>query len=282
MRQTGLRWSFRMILAFVTVPLLAAAVNRGTQNSSVKVLQIGGQKIGFLKKAQVIDNSSNSQLKAEQFLTGLTPLTHLLSQAFSGQHAELGGFLLLTADYNQNIKTENEFTGNAHFTEVTFPLADAASKDPAYFSYVLQADKDQTKKGSGKTGTSFSVKQKVWLPSNFRLSLAGLNVKALAKVYKVSGLHATLTPGQPAQFDPISVTFKLDDQTAALVQHWFDTHKGKPVMGDLAFLGPNLKTVLGQLRLNEMVPESLEVNGNEYKVNLTVRKVAFTWSGSAA
>jgi hypothetical protein len=279
MRSICLRWSFSVVLGLMAAPLLAAD-NRGYQKSN-DLLEIHGTKIDPLKKTQVIDNSSNFQLKVEQGFSNLGPLARLLSPALSGaSHSDLGGFSLVHADFNYNAVSETTFGGNTHFTEVTFPAVNAASKDAGFLSYVLQADKSQQKKASGKIKSAIGARQKNWLPSNFRFQLGGLDGKTSGTVHKINAIHAVMTPGQPAQFDPVVVTFGLADGDK--LQHWFNTHKGKTTTGGLVFLAANLKTSLGQLRFNALVPESMTTNGNLVQVTFSVSKAVFSWSGSGA
>jgi phage tail-like protein len=106
--------------------------------------------------------------------------------ASKGAETRRNGAIKLV-DFDYNIKAVRTFT-NAIISEVTFPALDAGSKDAAKLTLKFSPEVTRFKKGSGKVvNDDANSKQKAWLPSNFRLTIDGLEA-ACAKVSKVEAL----------------------------------------------------------------------------------------------
>lgn len=93
---------------------------------------------------------------------------------------------LQAADFKRDIRQVREFR-DALLTEIGFPACDGAAKDPAYMSLKFAPELTRNKKGSGKVENPVDVKQKMFFPGNFRLTVDGLE-KACAKVAKVDAI----------------------------------------------------------------------------------------------
>lgn len=71
---------------------------------------------------------------------------------------------------------------DALITEITFPALDTGSKDPAYLSLKFSPEYTRYKKGSGKIDDPATVAQPTFTPSNFRISIDGLDISDAARV----------------------------------------------------------------------------------------------------
>ena len=76
-------------------------------------------------------------------------------------------------DYKLEAQSERQFS-NALITETTIPAMDGSAKETAYLTIKFQPEVVQYKKAAGKvSGEIGKSEQKSWLPSNFRLDIAG-------------------------------------------------------------------------------------------------------------
>lgn len=92
---------------------------------------------------------------------------------------------LVACDYKLDAKSEREFF-NALVTETNIPACDGGSKDPTYMTLKFAPEYTRFKKASGKATAELKPEdQKMWLPSNFRLEIDGLDC---TKVNKVDGI----------------------------------------------------------------------------------------------
>jgi hypothetical protein len=88
----------------------------------------------------------------------------------------------IAADYRLEARSTREFF-NALITETTIPAMDASSKEPAYLTLKLAPEYTRFKRASGKvTGADGKGRQKLWLPSNFRLEIAGPDYKRVSRI----------------------------------------------------------------------------------------------------
>ena len=165
------------------------------------------------------------------------------------------------------VKSEREFL-NALLTEVTFPAMDGASKDACYLTIRVKPESVRSKKGSGqKIGQSAKPEQKVWLPSNFRLEISGLDCKFVTKIDSFT-VKQTFASGigvgrdfevqlGKLEFPNLSITL-----SEAHAQSWIDWHNDFVIMGknseeneksgSLIFLSPDLSTELGRVNFHNL------------------------------
>jgi hypothetical protein len=87
---------------------------------------------------------------------------------------------IISADYNWDAKSERQFT-NALLTETTIPAMDGTSKEPAYITLKFAPEFIRSVKASGKL-TAEKMEQKIFLPSNFRLQIDGLDCSKVTKI----------------------------------------------------------------------------------------------------
>ena len=170
---------------------------------------------------------------------------------------------IVMADANSNVLRRLEFKG-ALITEVTLPALDATSKEPGLMTIKFQPESTVLKPGAGKLTGGATAKQKLWVTSNFRISIGNLpcahtnKVEALTIKQKVTefrqGGDATihLLPGR-LEYPNLVITFSSLD--GGPWQSFFDDFVLNGNNGDdhelagmLEVMGPDLKTVLARLQ----------------------------------
>ena len=142
-------------------------------------------------------------------------------------------------------------------TELAFPAADASSRDPAQLRVTIQPGSTRRRAGSGKPGKpGIPNKQKRWLASNFRFTIAGAENET-RKVNRVESLVLRRpVTGAPRALDagPLEVpdvVFTVAASEATPFYDWFDDFivKGnnspdKERNGSLVFLDASLQDQL--------------------------------------
>jgi T4-like virus tail tube protein gp19 len=174
---------------------------------------------------------------------------------------------IVTADLNLTARTERQFF-HALLTETTIPALDAASKNPAYLTVKFAPESTKSVKASG-TIAGGATKQKLFLPSNFRFELDGVDCKRVTKI-------DTFTVRQELRADEIGEVRRIakqaarvefpnlrvsigDGPTVASWQSWFDDFviKGNcddsmEKSGAIVFLTPDLKSELARVVLHNV------------------------------
>jgi hypothetical protein len=92
---------------------------------------------------------------------------------------------IIDTDFERNELSRLQFTKGL-ITEIGFPALDGSSKDTARMTIKIAPEYTRHKKGSGTLDPSAPAGKK-WLPSNFRLSIAGLE-GATKRVNKIEAL----------------------------------------------------------------------------------------------
>jgi hypothetical protein len=178
---------------------------------------------------------------------------------------------LQAADFKRDIRQVREFR-DALLTEIGFPALDGAAKDPAYMTLKFAPELTRNKKGSGQVENPVALKkQKQFLPSNFRLTIDGLD-KACAKVSKVDALvvkqtftdtdpdpKSTVTFKEPGKIDFPNLKVTVAEEFA---RPFFDWHEDFVVNGNnddkherrgqLEYLAEDRQTVLLTLTFNNI------------------------------
>jgi len=167
---------------------------------------------------------------------------------------------IISADYKLEARSERQFS-NALITETTIPAMEGSAKEPAYLTLKLQPELVQYKKAAGKVvGDVGKADQKLWLPSNFRLDIAGLDCTKVNKIdaFTVKQTLATDNVGdvraKPGRLNFPNLKVSLSEAGA---QTWVDWHNDFVIQGNngesaekngsLAFLSPNRATELGRI-----------------------------------
>ena len=170
--------------------------------------------------------------------------------------------VVIACDYDYNAKSQREFS-EALITEIGFPACDAASKDAGVVTVAFQPQTLRIGKGSGKV--SYAAKnaaQRLWIPSNFRLEIDGLDCTKVNKVDAFTwkqGVQPDETGNARDTKDPGTVEVPNLNVTFPEVwaQTWTAWHEdfvikgnnddGQEKGGRLVFLAPNRQTELMSL-----------------------------------
>ena len=275
-------------IAWSTAGVVAAPPGAARSYSAAKfALEIDGSHAGFVNSAEGglafgdvikmpgdefffkkhIGNAGYRDIRLE-FGADMDPsFYNWIAVAMRAEPLRLNG-AILGVDFNGNVISRLEFL-HAQITEVTFPALDASSKDAARMSIVLSPDQTVlNRKPSGKLSFTSAKSQKRWLPSNFRLTIDGLDTK---KVNKIEALtiklprfgrddEACVSCGAsgPTQVDFPNIIMTIAEP-ATSVHDWFqdfviagnngdDKEKG----GTLEYLTPDLQTILFSLKFRNL------------------------------
>jgi hypothetical protein len=157
---------------------------------------------------------------------------------------------LLAVDHQLAIKSERQFTA-ARIAATTFPALDAASKAALPLTLRLKPASITLVPGAGKLPLG-KAKQRLWQAANFRLTVDGLDC---TKVSRIESFTVPGAVGGKVDFPALAVT--LAAASAATWAAWFedfviDGNNGDAAEknGQIAFLLPNLKTVLARIELH--------------------------------
>jgi len=145
---------------------------------------------------------------------------------------------IVNYDFNFEARSQREFF-NALVTEVQIPAMDGASKDQAYMTVKFQAETAEHKLvSSGPKVTAKSPgSQTMWLPSNFKLEIDGLDVQRVGKIdsftLKQNVKPFTTGPDWMYQIEPTSLEYPNLSVYVALsnAEPWFTWHKEFVVEG---------------------------------------------------
>ncbi|TLY26456.1 MAG: twin-arginine translocation signal domain-containing protein [Nitrospirae bacterium] len=214
---------------------------------------------------------------------------------------------VLSLDFNNVEQSRLNFM-NALITEITFPALDAASKDAARMTVKLAPAGTQQKSGSKAVVGGMSLKQKQWLPANFRLFIQGLE-QATKRVNKLEALTIKFKTQsdqvgkfREAQKEPVvieipNLIFTIPEIDAGPFYQWHEDFviKGnngpdRERPGVLEWLTPAVvtgPTVLGSLQffnlgIFKIAPEKLEAGADtirRVKVEMYCERIAAAFPG---
>ena len=192
-----------------------------------------------------------------------------IALALQGQPVSLNG-AIVGVDLRGNVVSRLEFQ-HAQITEVTFPAADATSKDAARMSVVLSPQQTVlNRKASGILSVKGPAAQKRSLSSTFRLSVDGLDTTKVSKIDALTVklprisvgddtqacLHCELPPPQKIDFPHVVIT---TIEPADSLYEWFEkfviegnNDDSQEKGGTLEYLAADLKTVLFTIRLRNL------------------------------
>jgi hypothetical protein len=144
---------------------------------------------------------------------------------------------------------------NAAVTEVEFPSCDGSSKDPARLTVTFQPQTVALAPGSGATAPRQVAPARL-LRSNFKLRIQGLE-EALTRTTAIEAFDIKLTGGasdllhrEPARtvIDLPNLSITVGDSLIGQIYAWHQEFVlkggGKPRLGVLDYLSPDLKSVL--------------------------------------
>jgi hypothetical protein len=182
------------------------------------------------------------------------PLFDWINASWAGKAISKDGAIVL-ADLNLNAVSQREFSG-ALITEMSIPAMDGASKDAAYFTVKFAPEYTRTAKASGKLPNVLKTDQKLWLASNFRLVIDGLDCTRVSRVGSITVRQPLATDDIGDARDFIRVPGKVEfpnltvTMSEASAQGWFDwfddfvvkgnNDESREKRGSLSLLSANL------------------------------------------
>jgi phage tail-like protein len=211
-------------------------------------LLLEGVKSGFLKSvdggaavAEVISESIGSSYFTKKHIGqvkygplvlqfGLSmgnDLYKWINASWTGNYSRKNG-AVVAADHQFEAVSQREFF-NALITETTIPKLDGSSKNPAYLTLKVAPEYTRVTKASGKvTGGIAKGEQKLWLPSNFRVTIDGLDCQKVSAVesFTVKQSVATDDVGEARDYlrEPTRLEFPHLEITLpeSSAKGWFD------------------------------------------------------------
>ena len=294
---------YKVIAALIVVTVLVVGIGQSGKNGRSYVAGrfmfiLDGASNGFLKqvdgggiKAEVISEVPQgavtkkhiSNVKYEDITVRIgvsqsKAIYDWISASWSGKAVRKNGSII-AADFDYDALSQRDFV-NALITETGIPACDGSSKEPAYLTVKFTPETLKSVKAGGKIDPPPVSKQKNWLPSNFRLTIDGLDCTKVSKIDSFTIKQAiirgdprepALTPG-PLELPTMRITLS---QSSA--QTWYDYFEDFVIKGNagdnnekkgtLEFLGPDLKAVLAQISFSNLgifslVPDDGEANSD--------------------
>ena len=247
-------------------------------------LVLDGVKCGFLKSvdggapvAEVISESVGSSYFPKKHLGqvsygpfvvqfGLAMSTEVydwINASWTGKYSRKNGAIVAT-DHKLDAVSQREFF-NALVTETTIPPLDGSSKNPGYLTLKFAPEYTRISKASGKVTGAAKAEQKLWLPSNFRVTIDGLDCTGVRAVdaFTVKQSVATDDIGnardylrEPTKLEFPNLKISLMESSAKSWFDWFEDFviKGnsadaKEKNGSISLLSANLTDVLLRIDL---------------------------------
>jgi hypothetical protein len=291
-------------------------------------LTVDGAKAGFLKSvdgggisAEVINEPAGpnyfvkkhiGQPKYEDFTIqvgfSMTKVLYNWIQQFWSMNFQRMDGSIVAFDYQLNPVSEREFK-QALITETTIPAADGSSKEPAYITLKFAPEITRIVKPSGGKkdyGEYGKYEQKVWLPSNFKLEIDGLDCSKVAKIDSFTVKQTVVKDNigdardklkEPGKLEFPNLKITLAESSA---QSWIAWHEDFVIKGNndenreksgtLSLLSPNRQIVLLQIKFYNMgifrlQPENAEANADTIKrvqAELYVERMEFIWKNVIA
>ena len=283
------------------------------------LLDIGGWNVGFLKKfsglameADIVshdlgpDNVQKKHVSNIKWTPGKATcgigmgkgMYDWIKQSFDKSYAPRSG-RFVSGDFNYKAQSELTFKGGL-ITSVTCPKLDGSSKDAAYFDIEWECEEVRWAKGSGASiQGKIGPKQKQWLCSNFKIEIGGLPCTRIATLDSFTWKCAvaadmvgifvenTKHPAKVTVPDlKISISYADHQAWADAAKKWFidgERLESHEMQGSITFLGPDMKTPLGNIDLmnvgfKKFSDDDAEANTEKIKrfnVELYVEKMVF-------
>jgi len=248
-------------------------------------LELGGAKIGFARSfrgggavAEVVTEKVTGDNFAKKHI-GPPRYEDIELQVGFGMKKELYDWIaasweqpylrkngaVVVADFAGKEQSRREFF-EALVTAVTVPKLDGAAKDPAYLTVKLAPELVREQKGSGKaTGELGKNEQKLFLPSNFRVAIDGLDCSKVVTVDALTVKQATVADHtgdardmarERGSIEFPNLKIALPASAAETWRTWFADFviNGKngeesEKNGKIELLSPNRQTVLATITL---------------------------------
>ena len=284
------------MLAAVMTPAPAAAQDNapgqrggggdGTRTGNF-ALELDGKHAGWLLSAEgghavaeVIEERTEGSLLHKKhiggvkyeditvtFGLGMGPgLFDWLKGTFDGKAPRKNG-AIVAADFNYKETSRLHFFG-ALVTEIGFPALDATSKEPAYMVLKFSPDFTQSAPPSPTPLPPPAAGQKKWLPSNFKITIDGLDTSRVNKIEALT-IKQKVTEnavGEMRDYEQEATSVEVPNLVITLAESharpFYDWHEdfvikgnndeSKEKGGTLQWLEPNGRTPLGSLTISNI------------------------------
>ena len=172
---------------------------------------------------------SYSPLAMEFGLAMTGDLYKWINASWSGSNSRKNG-AVVAADQGLVAVSQREFF-NALISEVTIPALDGSSKEPAYLTVKCAPEYTRTGKASGGVTPIAKADQRVWLPSNFRVTIDGLDCTKVSAVESFTVKQSVVRDdiGDARDFQKVAgrlefpnLTITLAESSAKSWYDWFD------------------------------------------------------------
>ncbi|MGE5653062.1 MAG: phage tail protein [Bacillota bacterium] len=310
-----------IVVLLALLPVLMGPASARSYVSGNYMLELDGVNVGFVKSvsggnayADVVVEPAGSdpfvrkhigQPKYEAFTTqiGLSmgkPMYDWISSSWQMNGQRRNG-VVYTTDFNFNTTLSRNFY-NAQLTETTIPAMDGASKEPAYITIKFEPEYTRTMKAGKEqkvAAASAKGEQKLWLPSNFRLEIDGLDTSKVNKIdaftVKQTAVKEDIGDARDFKKDPGKLDFPnlkitLSAAAADSWTAWFEDFvvqgnngQDKEKNGTLYMLATDRQTVLAKIKLFNMGVVSIGEVASEagsdtiqrYQAELYVERMEF-------
>jgi len=213
---------------------------------------------------------------------------------------------IVSVDLKLEPKSERQFT-NALITETTIPAMDGSSKEPAYLTIKFAPETIRTlKSGDKPAGDYGKSEQKMFLPSNFKLEIDGLDCSRVNRVESFTVKQKAVTDdigeARDARKEPGKLEFPNLKITVAEVaaQPFLDWHESFVIKGNndeksekngsLTLLSPNRQDVLARIKffnlgIFRVQPQKTEANADQIarvQVEMYVERMEFEFGAAGS
>lgn len=260
--------------------LAEGSIGSGEPSSGLAQSALNSELTTLTLEGSTIPVLANPDFEVQLGLSMGEPVRAWIEASLSMNYQRKSG-QLEAADFERKVRMVREFH-DALLTEIGFPAADGAAKDPAYLSLKLAPEFVRNRVGAHLgVGTDAGVPELPgFIPSDFRFTLDGIATDTVASV---SAVKVQLLPGGPRVTD-LEVTF--DQAESADWYHWHEdfvidgqNEEAQEKTGALVFLDHSrsnelLTVTLRGLGLFDLTADTQ--SPGRMKARLHVKEVGFT------
>lgn len=224
-----------------------------------------------------------------------------IKQSWEMKYQRKDGSMIIL-DGNLQPQSERQFT-QALITETTIPAMDLSGKEPAYLTVKFAPETIRVGKPTTKpTGEYGLNEQKVFLPCNFKLEIAGLDCSKVMRIESFTVKHRTVTDDIGQARDSMKEPGKLEFPNLKITipevaaQGFVDWHNSFVIQGNnddmkekggkLTFLSPNRTNELavieffnmGVFRIQPDTSEGSAETARRLMVELYVERMTFAYT----
>jgi len=194
---------------------------------------------------------------------------------------------VIAADFKGDVKSQRDFF-NALITETGIPACDGASKEPGYLTLGFAPEYTTDVKASGTLAVG--TKQKLWLPSNFKLEIDGLDCTRVNKIDAFTIKQSVVTDdlGETRDYESVPGKIEFPNLTITFAEisapswvSWFtdfvingNSGQEKEKNGRLVFLSPTLQEQLAEIKFFNLGIFKLDSEAGEANSDVIARMTA--------